>query len=216
MDCRAQMEVNVYTPFVVPVFKTKCDFYKEFDDSEYTHQDVITLHQDEKLSPLVNHVFEMARHICDDVFTVRKDIYELELTSMWINKCEFGVSHRPHMHPNAYLSGVYFLNGDGYDFPPFNACAPWEVQIQPTIREHNPFNSNIWEYPTIAGDCYMWPSWMVHYVDSNMNKEMKQRKTISWNISLNGYFQTLGTNDNGMTQVPIREQTARPTSQKMS
>ena len=49
-------------------------------------------------------------------------------------------------------------------------------------EEYNQYNTSLVKAPAIENTLYLFPSWLMHYVESNMNKT-EERISISFNIS---------------------------------
>lgn len=92
-----------------------------------------------------------------------KNDTRLKLTQSWLNWTKPGQFHHKHAHPNALISGCFYVNAnkntdriyfyrDGYQrikFPPVD----WNI-----------YNSDSWWYPVEAGDLIIFPSSLTHMV----------------------------------------------------
>ena len=117
-----------------------------------------------------------------------------KITSIWMNTNSYKDSNRVHNHPGSAISGVYYVKapssaGDivfqhpvvdelGFYYNSFQAL-PGEIN-EP--EEYNQYNTSSIKAPAIENTLYLFPSWLKHYVESNMN-ETEERISISFNIS---------------------------------
>jgi uncharacterized protein (TIGR02466 family) len=117
-----------------------------------------------------------------------------KIVNIWMNTNSYKDSNRVHNHPGSAISGVYYIKTPssagnivfqhpafdelGYYYNSFNSL-PGDVN-EP--EEYNQFNNSKVTAPAIENTLYLFPSWLKHYVESNMN-ETEERISISFNIS---------------------------------
>jgi len=106
---------------------------------------------------------------------------ELKLINFWYNVNGLGSFNRPHVHPGGVVSGVYyisipknsgsivFMNNNLKDFNDFYGSA----------NNYNQYNSANWIIEPEENKCVLFPSYLTHYVEPNLNK--KERVSISFN-----------------------------------
>ncbi len=106
---------------------------------------------------------------------------ELKFHNCWYNVNGLGSFNRPHVHPGAVVSGVYyisipknsgsivFVNNDLNDFNDFYGL----------VNKYNEYNSPNWIIEPKENTCVLFPSYLTHYVEPNLNK--KERISISFN-----------------------------------
>ncbi|MBD2176304.1 hypothetical protein H6F42_05140 [Pseudanabaena sp. FACHB-1998] len=109
--------------------------------------------------------------------------FSLHITTCWAIINGKFASNSVHNHPNSILSGVYYLKapencGGIY----FNDPRPASQMIIPPVTEFN-----LWTYPKVsykahAGTMLLFPSWLLHGVDTNMSEE--SRICVSFNIGM--------------------------------
>ena len=121
-----------------------------------------------------------------DLFAKQLDIKCTKfIGNIWININEYKDSNLIHCHPGAVVSGVYYLQTPkdcgninfyhpGYDNFQYN----W---TKDKINNHNTYNSGEWWLPSNAGRLYLFPGWLKHQVQPNLNKKEK-RISISFNF----------------------------------
>lgn len=95
----------------------------------------------------------------------------------WANKADYGGSHRMHVHPNSFISGIYYLSDDCsptyFEDPRYQIRAGWFVAT------NHPINDNVWSCPSETGSLVLFPSWAPHYTEAQPFDGW--RYTISFN-----------------------------------
>jgi uncharacterized protein (TIGR02466 family) len=95
----------------------------------------------------------------------------------WANKSNSNGSHRMHVHPNSFLSGVYYVSENPsptyFEDPRYQTRAGWFV-----ATEH-PVHDNVWTCPSSDGSLVIFPSWLPHYTEAQPFDGW--RYTISFN-----------------------------------
>lgn len=107
------------------------------------------------------------------------------ISSMWANVNGYKDYNVPHAHGGSVISGVYYLKTplecgkicfynpahEGIDYL-------WEHSIQ----EFTTQNSSSWKILVEESDLLLFPSWLKHAVEPNLNKK-EQRMSLAFNIS---------------------------------
>ena len=107
---------------------------------------------------------------------------ECYITQSWINITKKGEAHHRHVHPNSFISGVFYLEADNkLDKIHFYKEGYQQVQLQ--IKNFNPYNSTSWWYPVKTGDLVLFPSHFAHSVEP---VKVKRRISLSFNTFLKG------------------------------
>ena len=141
------------------------------------------LHKEKKYEQLTVKVIDMVELVIKDY----KWIYEkFEITNMWANILKPGEMHRPHTHSNNILSGVYYVdtNKDDVANIQFYDPRPQSSIISPDVTEYTRDNAHIWMIHSIINRMIIFPSWLQHYVPTNISKT--NRISIAFNIMLKG------------------------------
>lgn len=121
-----------------------------------------------------------------EVDFVRKEIDfpELEFQNFWININGYGSSHQVHNHPDAMLSGVFYI-----DIPDENTSNikfyrddDAEYYIPENMETYNNITSSEATYKPITGMLLIFPSWIKHGV--TVNKSNKERIALSFNYGV--------------------------------
>ena len=143
------------------------------------------------LSPLIKEI-ETNANVFAQQFLNKKVIQKID--SIWMNTNSYKDSNRVHSHPGSSISGVYYVKVPSnagniiFQHPAFEtlgyyynsmSALPGEVN-EP--EEYNQFNTSSVSSPVAENTLYLFPSWLMHYVESNTNKT-EERISISFNIS---------------------------------
>lgn len=146
-----------------------------------------TLHHLPEFQDLNNIINGAATGVLDFL----KIVYEsLELTGCWANISPPGDGHRPHTHPNNYLSGVYYIQTpEGANTISFDDPRPQTNIISPATSEITDENAGQIHVTTREGLLVMFPSWLQHQVPRN--KSQKARISIAFNIMFSQFGETM-------------------------
>jgi uncharacterized protein (TIGR02466 family) len=102
--------------------------------------------------------------------------------SFWVNINKYRDFNERHIHPNCVLSGVYYVKcpkNSGeivFHHPSPNIEYDWVSQLN-----YNNHNSIQWKIDPEEGDFILFPSWLHHHVNPNLNDE-EDRISISFNV----------------------------------
>ena len=120
-----------------------------------------------------------------------KIIYEsVEITGCWANISPPGDGHRPHTHPNNYLSGVYYVQTQaGADTISFDDPRPQTNIIAPATLEIPDDNAGQMHITSRDGLLILFPSWLQHQVPPN--KSPHNRISIAFNIMFSQFGETM-------------------------
>ena len=104
----------------------------------------------------------------------------IEITGCWANVNAQGSSHPPHVHPNNYLSGVYYVRApaeaDGlicYD------PRPQRLMMTPIAHTATQENCSDVTLPIKEGRMFIFPSWLLHSVGATQGDG--ERVSVSFN-----------------------------------
>jgi len=110
---------------------------------------------------------------------------ERKISDIWININGYRDYNVEHSHSGGcILSGVYYAQtpkdcGNIIFYPPHIDIlqSNWHLQERNSLYNY----SNFW-MPAIANRLYLFPNWLRHGVESNMNKE-EERISLSFNLT---------------------------------
>ncbi|MCE8001084.1 MAG: hypothetical protein HEP70_19800 [Rhodobiaceae bacterium] len=107
--------------------------------------------------------------------------HHLKFAEMWANRNGPGDYNRAHVHPNAFLSGAYYVTlprgaGDIEFYDPVRERA---MQALP-LKSRTILNSQSVEYECEEGSLVIFPAWLQHAVGANNSSS--DRISISFNM----------------------------------
>jgi uncharacterized protein (TIGR02466 family) len=125
------------------------------------------------------------RHIrifMKEVYAPASPVYAY-ITQSWLNYTYPGQAHHAHMHDNSFLSGVLYINAHE-DAITFISGRGHSIRL--TTDNYNPFNSDTWKVPVESGDLIIFPSRLVHMVESTPTDRTMTRVSLAFNTFLRG------------------------------
>ena len=142
------------------------------------------MHEKSEYKPLVNELFRMVHQIFDEEWLEREPF----LGNMWANINPFGGYNKPHVHPNALFSGVYYVKTPpncgrliGQDpRPGIQTCMPTRKKGQPPKHLWRDVHLQPQENRAI-----IFPAWLWHSVEPNQSNE--NRISVSFNFIQRGF-----------------------------
>ena len=137
------------------------------------------MNKKEEYNPLIKELFNMQ----DEIYQKEKLDMKPVLGNMWANINYPGNYNRPHLHPNALFSGVYWVkvppqSGNFMVYDPRTG-----VQVTMPNRKKGALPSELWRevhYEPVAGRCIMFPAWLWHEVKPNESNDI--RISVSFNF----------------------------------
>ena len=112
--------------------------------------------------------------------TFSKEIYETKVnfSNIWCNINYYKDYNLLHDHNDEMISGVYYTQtpkdcGNIFFFNP-----AWQINRYPKL---NNYSAQSWWLPSKEGTLYLFPSWLLHNVEPNLNKK-KKRISFSFNL----------------------------------
>lgn len=146
------------------------------------------LQSDEELTELCSYALAAADHALDQLAVAER---EVKVTGCWFNlQPPGGAAHNSHIHPNNYLSGVYYLKTPaGGNAIIFHDPKPQTNIIMPRFAEPNAFNSRRATVSVQPGTLVLFPAWLGHSVPKSESAE--ERISISFNIMFKAFDEKL-------------------------
>lgn len=129
-----------------------------------------------------NKILQFSKLVLD---TKEVEFDAFEITDMWANILQPNTGHKAHTHPNNYFSGVFYVQSEEDVNIRFLDPRPGANVINPKSKNFNKYNSQEWSIGSKTNRVILFPSWLPHYVPTNMDK---LRISISFNIMLKGYI----------------------------
>lgn len=147
------------------------------------------LHKEPEFRELTEIIEKAGSSILDFLQTEQK---ALEITGCWGNINPPGTGHQPHIHPNNYLSGVYYVDvpkgGDQICF--FEPRQQLEMTA-PKFVQKTEQNSNMVTLTVTNGTLLVFPAWFRHAVPPN--RSTKNRLSISFNLMFSDFTKTMSS-----------------------
>ena len=144
------------------------------------------MHTRNEYKPLVDELFKMQFEIYNEEHINRKP----KLGNMWANINYTNSYNKPHVHPNALFSGVYYVKSpENSGELVFNDPRPGVQYMKPSMKEGE-LPKQLWREVRIkpkAGRILMFPAWLWHCVEPNKSNDI--RISVSFNFIQDGFFQ---------------------------
>ena len=112
-----------------------------------------------------------------------------EVTGCWANVNPSGSPHNTHMHPNNYLSGVYYVQTSPGDSITFHDPREYSQFITPKFRAHTQHNSQSINIEAKSGRMAIFPAWLKHSVPPNESPE--ERVSVAFNFMFSDFTRTV-------------------------
>jgi uncharacterized protein (TIGR02466 family) len=183
--------------FSIPIYKIEFEDHAKYRDQwieyisrpevckDYTRRSTLkfthpNLHREELFVPFTNFVYE-------SLFTIMGDLGfepDIRMTGLWGTSHEEGGYHHRHTHGNAFLAGVYYLEGNqtnsGTTF--FNPSKEHK-QIIPRRKQNKRLKiENQHDTKFEEGCLYVFPAWLEHQTNANrMAVTGSIRRILSFN-----------------------------------
>ena len=112
---------------------------------------------------------------------------QLSIDNIWVNINGYKDYNNIHHHPNVLLSGVYYVSVPEncgklmFAHPAMELMQYNWSHRQKQWAENNVYTSISWNVNAVVGRLYIFPSWLRHDVQPNLNKKEK-RISISFNL----------------------------------
>lgn len=118
------------------------------------------------------------------------DYEHFEITGCWANINPPGGINTPHMHPNYYLSGVYYVQtGAGADSIFFSDPRPQAGMVLPRMKRESIYSANEASIEAKVGRMIVFPAWLVHGVP--VNRSERDRISVSFNAMFSSFTETM-------------------------
>jgi len=146
-----------------------------------------TLHAREEFLDLAACVGNAARSV---LRFLRIGDQAVEITGCWATVLARGAAHKAHSHPNNFLSGVYYVRTrPGSDAINFHDPRTQAGVIRPPVVELTAENTDQVVVRVTNGTLLMFPSYLEHSVDANVNEE--ERISVSFNVMFSSFTEKL-------------------------
>lgn len=113
---------------------------------------------------LKGEILRCVNEYAHDVWRVT-DETELRITQSWLNVTREGQAHHRHSHPNSLFSGVLYIKTEP-DRDRIVFYNEGHVALKPKYSEYTTWNSGSWWLPVTQGQIVLFPSSLIHSVES--------------------------------------------------
>ena len=139
---------------------------------------------------------EQVNHYINKVYKPTNKV-EPYITQSWLNWTKPNGYHHQHAHPNSFISGVLYINADkNEDKIAFYKSQYKQIKLH--TDNYDNLNSDSWFFRVKTGDIVLFPSDLVHNVESVTAKDT--RISLAFNTFLTG---TVGSKS-GLTELIIK------------
>ena len=201
--------MSIHDIFKVPVYSTQlnldikklqsfCNEYQQKDTGKTLsniggyHSNDLPLNKlkwplGESLHPLIKEINTHSSKFAKEFINNNEQV----LSNMWINMSLYKDINKIHNHPGADISGVYYVKTPAdcgnivFEHPAHDVFSYYLNQKGTIIEEFNAYNSPSWGKPAVENHLYLFPGWLKHYVEPNLNKT-EERISISFNTHQKG------------------------------
>lgn len=101
-------------------------------------------------------------------------VEQCEIGDYWQQDYGHGASHAPHTHPNSVVSGVYYIESNGQGSP----LVFYNQNSVQHFKNYATYSSAVESY---EGRLILFPSWLLHGVPENRNKDVV-RRVVAFNL----------------------------------
>jgi len=133
----------------------------------------------DKIEKPFENLFHQVNNIVQNIKQKLEIKNKIVFHNYWFNVNKLGSFNRPHYHPQSVISGVYYISipkNSGQIY--FEQHTDVNV-VYGEVNSFNEYNSSGWKYSPKENVCLLFPSYLKHYVEPNLNK--KDRISISFN-----------------------------------
>lgn len=133
----------------------------------------------------------------DEVCCFKQELY---ITDSWIAKTLPGGMHSEHEHPNSLFSAVMYLQTPRNNPLNFYRTSDLNRDFRFVFdyTKPNKYNRSVYSVDVKEGDVVIFPSWLMHYVDTNTSNT--ERIVLAFNTFARGDF-TFGVYPNRLKLV---------------
>ena len=159
------------------------------DPSSNSYTKNTTLHKEERYSKLINWIYKCINEFKEDL---NLECDKFTITQCWLNSSKYGQTHHRHIHPNSFLSGIFYLNDSDSNtiFVGKNSWKPMSsffglCKIINVLPYDDPDLGIIHEENTVKGKLILFPSSVAHLTSPSCSFS-DTRYTLSFNAFPSG------------------------------
>ena len=186
--------MSIHDIFKVPVYSTQldldikkiqllCNEHHQNNQGNFVsniggYQSYNLMYYPTDLRPLIDEIESHSNKFSEEFLSTKQ-----VLSNIWININRYKDSNKSHFHAGADISGVYYVKTPddcgkiAFEHPAIDVLDYYSSEPS---KEFNEYNSQIWWKPAVENRLYLFPSWLKHHVEPNLNKT-EERVSISFN-----------------------------------
>ena len=187
--------VPVYTSDVAPLSSKSIDYilnlkFEQMADNNGFITETVTLLDDPKCLEIRNKILNAFDDYAYNLLKIKPEV-EFYITTSWAIKFLPGGSTQAHTHSNSLFSGVLYLKAaEETGQISFHKYSKYLDISSPSLSlgftEWNIFNSDKWSITPKENQIIIFPSNVVHSVETNNSKD--DRISIAFNVFVRGNF----------------------------
>jgi len=181
----------------IPVFKESTNFClekKELDTLMNLKYKVSEMGSSLSIDSFIlkNNIFKRIKKFLNEKVSFYKEkILEINnniyLTQSWATICKKTKGHHNHIHPNTFLSAIFYVKSKD-NFLQFNLARSPLAQgfnFEYDVKKFNTYNGENWRLPVNTGDVVIFPGWLNH---GSINSSCTEKILIGSNYFIKGEF----------------------------
>lgn len=193
---------QIHEIFPIPVYETKLDV-----DLQYMQKYCKEVHLEKnyrnikksnmggfqtELSPQDENIRDLIEQIEMHANTFTREIMNnlnQKISNIWLNVNGYKNSNLSHAHPNADISGSYYVKSPEncghivFEHPCLDVIAQYQAKQEiDKTSTWTQYNTQTWRFQPKENSIYLFPSWLKHYVESNENEAGENRMSIAFNL----------------------------------
>jgi uncharacterized protein (TIGR02466 family) len=174
----------------------------EFIDKEKwtppPHQPSQTINNKLHKCPELQNFFKWVHLVLEDYRrTFKYEAEEIKVNLAWCNKSDSEGAHQQHVHPNSFISGIYYLSENSS--PTCFEDPRYQTRSGLWVAGHTELTWKEWHCPSERGTLVLFPSWLPHFTTQDPNIPAGDfRFTLSFNTLPYGV-----TNAGSLTEMEI-------------
>lgn len=157
------------------------DYVNQGKWSPAPHQPYQTIDNHLHERPELKSFFDWVHLVLEDYRRTWKYHTEsIKVNLSWVNKSDSNGAHQQHVHPNSFISGVYYLSKDSS--PTLFEDPRYQTRSGLMVASDSEMAFNTWGCPSNTGSLILFPSWLPHYTVADSEIQPGDyRYTLSFN-----------------------------------
>ena len=161
-----------FTEDELKIFFSDIPMFKEEGMTNHRSEDLYLFDNFEGLKNIKNFCVHHLEKYLEEIEGADINIATLRITQSWLNMTKSQEEHQPHYHSNSYLSGTLYINclsNDSINFS--NRLYGFSNNnMKFPVKKETIWNAVVLEQEIKKGDLIIFPSSVLHHVNSNQTK----------------------------------------------